>query len=107
MALHIQTLLTASVSQGGFENYSLYLWIGLFVLAVFVELFTVRILAVWVAAGALIALVLALIPPVPYWGEILAFVLSTALLFAARPLIVQYLKRKAEKEGKEKTEGKK
>ncbi|MBP5160238.1 MAG: NfeD family protein [Lachnospiraceae bacterium] len=68
-----------------------YIWLGLFIVLLLIELFTVGLTTVWFAAGALIALVLASCG-VSLPAQIIAFVIVSALLLVfTRPIAVKYL----------------
>ncbi len=68
-----------------------YIWLGLFIVLLLIELFTVGLTTVWFAAGALIALILSS-AGVSLPAQIIAFVLISALLLIfTRPLAVKYL----------------
>lgn len=76
---------------------SLYVWLGIFVLAVIVEVATAGLATIWFAGGAFVAFVLAILK-VPLLWQVLAFVVISLLLLAfTRPMAVKYLNRKTEK----------
>lgn len=77
------------------ESYMYFVWLGIFVIAVIVEALTSELVAVWFVGGAFIAFLTSFIPGLPFWGEILIFVISSLiLLFTLRPLVNKTLKRR-------------
>ncbi len=90
------------------ENYMIFVWLGIFIIAILVEILTVELVSVWFAGAAFIAFILSWIPGIPYWGEIISFVLASALLlFCLRPLTTKLLTRKEVKSNIEELIGKK
>lgn len=90
------------------ENYMIFVWLGIFIIAILVEILTVELVSVWFAGAAFIAFILSWIPGIPYWGEIIAFVLISALLLLClRPLTTKLLTRKETKSNIEELIGKK
>jgi membrane protein implicated in regulation of membrane protease activity len=67
------------------------LWILLLILFLVIELVTVGLTTIWLAGGALVALILALLG-VGLAGQIVAFfVVSFVLIYFTRPLAVKYI----------------
>lgn len=90
------------------ENYMIFVWLGIFIIAILVEILTVELVSVWFAGAAFLAFILSWIPGIPYWGEIISFVLASALLlFCLRPLTTKLLARKETKSNIEELIGKK
>lgn len=90
------------------ENYMIFVWLGIFIIAILVEILTVELVSVWFAGAAFIAFILSWIPGIPYWGEIISFVLASALLlFCLRPITTKLLTRKEIKSNIEELIGKK
>ena len=56
------------------ESYMIYIWLGITVLSLVIEAFTTELISIWVAGGALVALILSAINGVPYYAEIIVFV---------------------------------
>lgn len=80
------------------EYYMWIIWLSLFVLSVVVEAVTTELVSFWFAGGALVALILSFIPGIPFWVEIIVFVLVSALLlFALRPLVKKFLAKNSPK----------
>ena len=76
------------------EQYMWIIWLGLFVLMLIVEAGGPALVSVWFAFGALVSLIVSFIPGVPWWVEVIVFVVtSTATLLALRPVFKKYLKR--------------
>ena len=76
---------------------SLYVWVGIFVLALIVEVATAGLATIWFAGGALIAFLLALLKLDLVWQVIAFVVVSLGLLAFTRPVAMKYLNRKTEK----------
>ena len=90
------------------ENFMIFVWLGIFIIAILAEILTVELVSVWFAGAAFIAFILSWIPGIPYWGEIISFVLASALLlFCLRPLTIKLLTRKEVKSNIEELIGKK
>ena len=79
---------------------AMWIWFGVAVALLTVELATVDLVAVWFAASALVLGVLTGIFPTMHFGwQIGIFaVLSTGLLFATRPLVKKFLARRKNSE---------
>lgn len=74
-----------------------YIWLGILVLMVIVELLTTQLVTIWFAVGALVSFFLALFGVEQIWIQILAFlIVSAAALAVTRPLVRKTLKRKTE-----------
>ena len=74
-----------------------YIWLGILVLMVIVELLTTQLVTIWFAVGALVSFFLALFGVKQIWIQILAFlIVSAAALAVTRPLVRKTLKRKTE-----------
>lgn len=74
-----------------------YIWLGILVLMVIVELLTTQLVTIWFAVGALVSFFLALFGVEQTWIQILAFlIVSAAALAVTRPLVRKTLKRKTE-----------
>lgn len=79
----------------GIEEVMVWIWLGVFVIAIIVESLAPGLVSIWFAGGAVISLILSIIPGVPFWVEILVFlVVSITLIFATRPLTQKYLFKK-------------
>jgi len=69
-----------------------WIWLGVFVVTLVVELSTPQFISLWFAASALVCLGLAFIEGLPWWGQVIIFVvLSTVLLIFLRPVCNKYL----------------
>ena len=76
------------------EQYMWIIWLALFVIMLIVEASGPALVSIWFSFGALIALIVSFIPGVPWWTEVIIFVvLSAAALLALRPVVRRYLKR--------------
>lgn len=77
------------------ESIMIWIWLGIFVLSVVIEAIEPDLVSIWFAAGALLAIILSIIPGVPFWVEIIVFlVVAFALIFAIRPIAKKYLFKK-------------
>ena len=80
------------------ETYMWIVWLGLFVLMLIVEAMGPALVSIWFSLGALIALLISFIPGIPWWVEVVVFVvISLATLLALRPLAQKYFKRNSVK----------
>lgn len=76
------------------EQYMWIIWLGIFVLSLVIEAIGADLVSIFFAAGSLVALIIAFIPEVPWWVEIIVFVvISIASLLALRPVIKRFMKR--------------
>ncbi|MDY0345942.1 MAG: NfeD family protein [Bacilli bacterium] len=77
------------------EEIMIWIWLGIFVLSVIIEAIEPDLVSIWFAAGALLAIILSIIPGIPFWVEIIVFlVVAFVLIFAIRPLAKRYLFKK-------------
>ena len=90
------------------EQYMWIIWLSLFVIMVIVEASGPALVSIWFALGALVALIISVIPGAPWWVELIVFiVISTATLLALRPIFKKYLKRNVVKTNMDSFIGKK
>ena len=76
------------------EQYMWIVWLSLFVIMLIVEAIGPALVSVWFAFGALLSLIVSFIPGVPWWVEVIIFVVvSGATLLALRPVFQKYFKR--------------
>ncbi|MGI6085298.1 MAG: NfeD family protein [Acetivibrionales bacterium] len=69
-----------------------YTWLGLIVVLIAIEAATVSLTTIWLAGGALVALIFAMLQ-LPMWTQIAAFLAtSVVLLIFTRPIAVKYFK---------------
>lgn len=69
------------------------MWLGILVILVVIELFTMGLTTIWFAGGALVAALIS-IPGTPLIVQILFFlIVSTLLLYFTRPIAVKYFNR--------------
>ena len=72
------------------EQYMIYIWLGVLILSIIVEAATTSL----VSGGALIAMILSIPSIIPFWVEIIAFVVvSIVLMICFRSLSLKLLKR--------------
>ena len=76
------------------EQYMWIIWLSLFVLMIVIEASEPALISIWFAFGALISLIVSVIPGAPWWSELIIFiVISISTLLALRPIFKKYLKR--------------
>lgn len=72
----------------------LIVWLAVFIVALFVEIYTSALVSVWFCIGALVSLALTFIPGMPYWGEIIVFFVFSLISFLLiRPMVHRSLFR--------------
>ncbi len=90
------------------ESIMIWIWLGVFVLSVVIEALEPDLVSIWFAAGALLAIILSIIPGVPFWVEIIVFlVVGFVLIFSIRPLAKRFLVKKEIKSNVEEKIGEK
>ena len=76
------------------EQYMWIVWLALLVVMLIVEALGPALVSIWFAFGALVTLIVSFIPNVPWWVEVIVFVvISVATLLALRPIFRKYFKR--------------
>ncbi len=76
------------------EQFMWIIWLSLFVVMLIVEALGPNLVSIWFSFGALVSLIVSFIPGVPWWVEVIVFVvISAATLLALRPVFRKYLKR--------------
>ena len=55
------------------EEYMIWVWLGIFVLSLIVEALSADLITIWFAAGSVLAIILSVIPGVPFYVEIIVF----------------------------------
>lgn len=77
------------------ENIMVWIWLGVTILAIVVELITPELVSLWFAIGGIVGIAFSFIPGLPWWGEIIIFaIVSLVLLLTLRPVLKKYLKDK-------------
>jgi len=76
---------------------NMYIWLGIFVLAVLIEIMTAGLATIWFACGAFVAFILTVLEVDTIWQVIAFVVISLLLLAVTRPMARKYLNRKTEK----------
>ena len=71
-----------------------YIWLGIAIALMVVEMMTVGLLTIWFAIGALIAMVLAFCGADTAWQITIFLVSSAILLVLTRPLVKKYINNK-------------
>lgn len=90
--------LASAMTIEDFEPYWFVIWLVLFAALCLIELFTVRAYANCLAAAAMFSMILSLIPNVPFYYDIVCFVvLSLLFVFLLRPIFVRRWKEKEER----------
>lgn len=56
------------------------LWLGIFILALIIEAAEPGLISIWFAGGALVAFILSLFPNIPFWVQIIAFIVTSGIL---------------------------
>lgn len=71
-------------------DYWIWIWLAVVVATMIIEFISVEMIAVWFSAGALVSLITSLF--IPYWAQIIVFVVvSLVLLLAFRKIALKYL----------------
>lgn len=74
-----------------------YVWLGVLVAAIVLEIATTQIVSIWFAIGALAAFIAALAGVQQLWIQIVIFVAVSAIaVIATRPLVKKIINKKAE-----------
>jgi membrane protein implicated in regulation of membrane protease activity len=75
------------------ETYMWIVWLALFVIMIVIEAASPELVSIWFAAGALVSLIISLIPGTPWWVEVIIFVvISLVAVLCLRPLVKRYLR---------------
>lgn len=75
-----------------------YVWLGIIVVSILVEFFTLELVSIWVSLGSLVALIMDLCGVSIEWQIIVAVVVSVVCILGLRRFCVKFLLK-----GKEKT----
>ena len=74
------------------DDYMIWVWLAVFVIAIVVEALTEELVSIWFGAGALITIPISY--AAPFWVEIVVFaVISVVALIFTRPLIKKLMDR--------------
>ena len=77
------------------ESVMVWIWLGITILAIIVEIATPELVSLWFAIGGIVGIAFSFIPGLPWWGEVIIFAaVSLILLLSLRPVLNKYLKRK-------------
>ncbi len=83
------------------------IWFGLIILTGIIEASTMDLTSIWFAAGALIALIVAIFSPENYILQIVVFIIvSVLLLLGLRPIFREYIRKNEIKTNADKLIGK-
>ena len=78
------------------ENYTIWIWLGIFVLTVILEASTQDFVSIWFSVGALVAIAISY--SAPFWVELIVFVVISAMaLIFTRPLVKKLMDRTVRK----------
>ena len=89
------------------EQYLWIIWLVIFISMLVVEASGPNLVSIWFALGALVALIIAFIPGIAWWIELIVFVVvSAASLLALRPVFKHLLKRNIFKSNIDSMQGK-
>lgn len=76
------------------EQYMWAIWLGIFIVALVIEALSPELVSIWFAAGALISVIVSLIPGTKWWIQLIIFVVvSVSTLLCLRPVIKKFMKR--------------
>ena len=74
-----------------------YVWLGIMIAAVVVEVCTAQMVSVWFALGALCSFFVALVGVEQLWIQIVVFVIASAItVIVTRPLVKKLVNKRAE-----------
>ncbi len=77
------------------EEWIWIVWLAILVLSLIAEAAGPALISIWFSVGALLALILSFIPEVPYWVEIIVFLVgSVATFLLIRPIIKKIMKKR-------------
>lgn len=74
-----------------------YFWLALLIIFVVVECFTVGLVSIWFAGGALVAMIFAMAGTEAIWQDVAFVVVSGLLLVITRPFVKKFLMNKKAK----------
>lgn len=78
------------------ENYTIWIWLGIFVLTVILEASTQDFVSIWFSVGSLVAIAISY--SAPFWVELIVFVVISAMaLIFTRPLVKKLMDRTVRK----------
>ena len=76
------------------EQYLWIIWLSIFVLAIIFEATTVEVVSIFFCFGALVSLIISFIPGVPWWVQLIVFVVVSGVsMLVLRPLFTKILKK--------------
>lgn len=74
-----------------------WIWLGVTIVAVIVELGTHDLSSIWFAGGGFVAMLMSISDKVPWWASLLVFLaISLALLLSLRKVTKKYLNKNSE-----------
>ncbi len=74
------------------EQYMIWIWLAIFVLAIIIEAVTQDLVSIWFSVGSLVAMCISNF--MVYWAEIIVFsVISVAALIGTRPFVKRLMDR--------------
>ena len=76
------------------SEYMWAIWLGIFALAIIIEVSTTELVSIFFAFGSVLALIISFIPGVSWWIQLIVFVvISGVSLLGLRPLMRRYLNK--------------
>ena len=77
------------------EWWMVFVWLGVFIITLIVELCTTELVSIWFAAGSFIAMAASFAPGLPWWGELIIFFgISAICFFLMRPIFKRIMNKK-------------
>lgn len=78
------------------EDYTIWIWLAVFVITIAVEAMTQDLVSIWFSAGSFASLCISYFAP--WWVELIVFVvISTACLILTRPLVKKLMRSQIRK----------
>ncbi len=73
------------------QEYMVWIWLGVLIIALMIEVFTNELISIWFVGGSLVAVILAVIPNIEWWIEFVVLIgVSLLLLGLLRPIVKRY-----------------
>lgn len=73
-------------------EYMVWFWLGLFVVALLLEIVTADMISIWFSLAAVPSFILALLGASVLWQILVFLVIAAILLFLTRPVMKKYMK---------------
>lgn len=79
-----------------FEDYTIWLWLAVFVITIFIEALTQDLVSIWFTLGSFASLCISYFAP--WWVELIVFVvISSVTLILTRPLVKKLMRSQIRK----------